>query len=261
MFLDEFVKYSSQYRNGIKSISFRSGVPKIEKISYALELKEFHGNYELFFNSKGVLTHSVHHDKPYKCTMVFGYGYGKRLIATSKLHTEDQSLLELTQYYYDKSNRIRKEVNWNFYGSFRWNDNDKAIHTYKEDSKIIVLPKSRSSDVEATFITRYDEHGKITEEKSFSEPSDLISWSRNEYNSAGELMREISLDENGMEDGVYEYLPFKDGLATGYRYKSIKESYLKEYRYTYDEKGNWNSQVVLLDGEPQYIHERAIIYQ
>lgn len=259
MFLDEFLKYSSQYRKGIKSISLRSTRPKIEKNTYALELIESHGNYELFFNSKGTLTHSVHHDKPYKCTMVFGYS-GSKLIATSKLHTKDQNLLELTQYYYDQSCRIKKEVNWNFYGYFRWNDNDKALHTYTEDSRIIVLPKSKSSDDEATFITRYDKQGRIIEEKSFIEPNDLMSWSRNEYNSAGELVRKISLDENGIEDGVYEYLPYKDGLSTGYRYKSHKESYLKEYRYTYNEKGHWISQVMMTDGEPTYFYDRAIQY-
>ncbi len=261
MFLDEFLKYSSQYRKGIKSISFRSSVPKIEKNSYALQLREFHGNYELYFNSKGVLINSVHHDNPYKCTMVYGYGYGKKLIATSKLHTENQNLLELTQYFYDKSNRIRKEVNWNFYNSFRWNDYDKALHTYTEDTRIMVLPKSKSSDEEATFITRYDQHRRIIEEKSFREPTDLISWTRSEYNSVGELVREISLNDNGEEDGVYEYLPFKDGLSTGYRFKSDNESYLKEYRYTCDENRNWVSQVVLLNGEPQYIYEREIIYE
>lgn len=261
MFLDEFVKLSSQYRKGIKSISFRSIHPKVEKNTYALELKESHGNYELFFNSKGRLTHSLHHDKPFKCTMVFGYGPGSKLIATSKLHTEDQSLLELTQYYYDRAGRIKKEINWNFYEHFRWNNSDKAIHTYTEDTRIMVLPKSKSSGEDATFISRYDKQGRIIEEKAFGEPTDIIWWYRNEYNSAGELVREISLNENGEEDGVYEYLPFKDGLTTGYRYKTNEERYLKEYKYTNDEKGNWISQVVLVNGEPQYIYEREIIYE
>jgi hypothetical protein len=261
MFLDDFEKYSSQYEGGIKRISFRSMVPKIEKKSYTLELARAHGNYELFFNDNGALTHSVHHDGPYKFTMVFGYRYGNKLIVASKLNTKDQQLLELTQYYYDKSERIQKEINWNFYEGFRWNNNDRALHTYTEDSHITFHPKSKIFKNDATFITKYDRLGKMIEEKAFREPDDIFWWDRYEYSSDGELLRQISLDENGIEDGVYDYFGCERGLTAGYRYKSDKLNYLREYQYTYNERGHWTTKVSLRDGQPQHFYEREIVYQ
>ena len=63
MFLDEFEKYNSQYEEGIKKISVRSSYPKIVIEPIDLKLEKSFGNYDLFFNSKGLLIHSVHTEK------------------------------------------------------------------------------------------------------------------------------------------------------------------------------------------------------
>ncbi len=63
MFLDEFEKYNSQYEKGIKKISIRSSYPKIINEPFELKLEKSHGNYDLFFNRKGLLLHSVHIEK------------------------------------------------------------------------------------------------------------------------------------------------------------------------------------------------------
>ena len=74
MFLDEFEKYNAQYEKGIKKISFRSSRPKIVKNENPpLKMQQSHGNYDLFFNRKGLLLHSVHTEQRHNFKLIYGY--------------------------------------------------------------------------------------------------------------------------------------------------------------------------------------------
>lgn len=258
MFLSELAEYTSQYRGGMKSISFRSASLKIDSDTCDLEVRKTHGNYELFFNKKGFLTHSVHHDEAHDYTMVYGYGDGKMPLAAQKIENETQKLLELTVYYYDKPGRISREENWHFCEGSNWHKNEEALHTYNEISRTTVYPISSPTVTDVAFTNTWHKWRKLGEVKSLGENNTFISWYRNKY-SGENLATRTSLDENGIENGRYDYF-YRYRLMISCRYQSAKLNYREEYQHTFNEREQWTTKLVLRDGEPTHVYERDIVY-
>lgn len=74
------------------------------------------------------------------------------------------------------------------------------------------------------------------------------------------MVRKISLDLNGNQDGMYEILFPNNEVSTGYKHTSDKESYLGEVSFEYNDKGHWISQLLITDGEPKYFHDWTFEY-
>lgn len=259
MFLDEFEKYNSQYEKGIKKISVRSSYPKIVKEPIDLKLEKSHGNYDLFFNSKGLLLHSVHTEKNKNFKIIYGYNRKGILIAAMSLLSEKNELISLSEFEYDEKGRIETETCRSFYYSLDCNVISECIHTYKENIHEMLMT-SDDEEEDCTFYYTCDNKKRVIEEKAIRGENELVYWNKNEYDKNDNLIKEISLGEDGEPDGVYEFLPVNNGLATGYHYKSKDTNYLREYSFTFNDKGHWVNQVMLNDGEPRYFYDRIIEY-
>ncbi len=259
MFLDEFEKYNSQYEKGIKKISLRSAYPKVERKTLHLKMEPSFDNYDLFFNRKGLLLHSVHIEKNKNYKVIYGYNHKGILLSAMSLLSEKNELISLSEFEYDEKGRIERETVRSFYYSLDPIVISECIHTYKENIHEILMT-SDDEEEDCTFYYNSDNMGRVIEEKAIRGENELVYWNKNEYDKDDNLIKEISLDEYGKPNGVYEFLPFKNGLSTGYKYKSKETNYLREYSFTFNEKGHWVNQVMLNDGEPRYFYDRTIEY-
>jgi hypothetical protein len=260
MFLDEFKKYNSQYEKGKKKISFRSSRPKIEREPIELKMKQSHGNYDLYFNRKGLLLHSVHTEKQHNFKVIYGYNRKGNLISAMNLLSEKNELISLSEFEYDEEERIETETVRSFNYSLGCDYTSEYIHTYADNKKNIYMTNDNEEEDEHTLYLTFDSKQRVIEEKVIRNEDELVWWNKKEYNNDNNLIKEISLGGNGEPDGVYEFLPVNNGMATGYHYKSKETNYLREYLYTFNEKGHWVNQVVLNDGEPKCFYDRTIEY-
>ena len=260
MFLNEFEKYNSQYEKGIKKISFRSSYPKIMKEPIDLKLEKSYGNYDLFFNSKGLLLHSVHTEKNINYKIIYGYNRKGILIAAMSLLSEKNELISLSEFEYDEKGRIETETVRSFYYSLGSVYTKEQIHTYTDNKKEIFMTSNDEEEDEHTFYLTFDSKQRVIEEKIIRNEEELVWWDKSEFDKDGNVIREISLGENGEPNGVYEFLPVKNGKTSGYKYKSKDSSYLREYSFTLNEKGHWINQVMMNDGEPIRYYSRELEY-
>ena len=113
---------------------------------------------------------------------------------------------------------------------------------------------------EHTLYLTFDIKNRQIEEKAIRNEDEIILWNKKVYDEADNLIREVSLDNNGEQDGVYEFFPPKNNVGTGYKYTSKKLNYLREYVYEYNEKRHWINEVMMNDGEPKYFYDRKIEY-
>lgn len=260
MFLDQFEKYNSQYENGIKKISFRSSYPRIAKKPIDLTIEKSHGNYDLFFNRKGLLLHSIHTEKPKNYKVIYGYNHKGILIAAMSLLSEKNELISISEFAYDDKGRIETETVRSFYYSLGYDVTEERIHTYTDNKEEILMTSDDEEEDEHTLYLTYDSKQRVIEEKAIRNEDELVYWNKNEYDKDDNLIKEISLNEHGQPDGVYEFLPFKNGLTSGYNYKSKDTNYLRECSFTLNEIGHWTNQVMMNDGEPRYFYDRTIEY-
>ena len=259
MFLDEYEKYYDHYKPGIKKISVRSTYPKIDRKKIELQMAKSHGNYDLVFNQKGVLLHSVHLEKNKNFKIFYGYNRNGKLVSAFQLMSNTNELLEISEFSYDESGRILKEM----CRSFEYNSYPPVIseynHSYNGAVKETLITLDDYDDDYIIYST-FNGQNNLVEEKAIRGEDELVYWSKYEYAADETLVREISLDSNGNQDGLYEFLYPDNEVSTGYKYTSAKESYLREVSFEYNEKGHWVSQILITDGEPKYLYDRAIEY-
>lgn len=261
MFLTDYERYVSQYAKGAKKIAHRSSYPKIEQAGKLdIKLEKSHGNYDLYFNNKGVLLWSFHYEKSVAFKNIYAYDRKGKIIRIMKLSIDANELIGIGKFYYDKQGRIKKEIMFDFLYALNCIDRRDYIHTYKGNTLVTDM-LATDAEAEGRSITIYDDNNRAIENKLIRSGDELVSWEKNEYGQDGNLIKRISLDENGKEDGVYEYFKNQNGNdCFRYTSKNGKEKFEKEYSYTYDERGAWIYQAVIGDGIPQWFYERKIEY-
>lgn len=259
MFLERFEKYSSQYEKGIKKITVCSSYPKILKEPIDLKLEKSHGNYDLYFNRQGLLLHSVHTEKNKNCKVIYGYNRRGILLSAMSLLSEKNELISLSEFEYDEKGRIERESVRSFYYSLDFNVISECVHIYKENIHEILMT-SDDDEEDCTFYYTYNNKKRVIEVKAIRGENELVHWKKYQYDKDDILIKEILIGENGQPDGVYEFLPDINGMTTGYHYRSNEINYLREYSFTFNEKGHWVNQVVLNDGDPIYFYDRIIEY-
>jgi len=135
------------------------------------------------------------------------------------------------------------------------------FHSYKDGWHIMKMMDSSDKNT-CHFYRKYDDKGRVIEDKGIREGSELINWDKTEYDQIGKILRHISLDESGNQDGIYEYYSVNNGKEEGYNFlgSAGHESYTKRFLFEFDEKGAWINKTVLLNDTPQYFYERQIKY-
>lgn len=255
MFLDAFEEYNSQYEKGIKKISFRSYRPKIVNEKLPLKMEQSFGNYDLFFSKEGVLLQSVHTEKDENCKIIYGYDNKKRIVSSIKLSSLKNKLLGISEFTYDEKGRIKTGKCRSFYYSLNSENVTERIHTYLENKEEIFMISNDEFEDEYRFYLTFDYKNRLIEDKTIRNEDELVYWYKNEYAQEGNLVKQISLNENGDPEGIYEFMPLKNGMETGYKYSSKDNKYLREYVYELNEKGAWINQVMMNDGELMYSYE------
>lgn len=259
MFLDEYEKYYDHYEPGIKKISIRSTYPKIDRRKIELRMEKSYGNYDLVFNQKGVLLHSVHIEKNKNYKIFYGYNCNGKLVSANQLMSNTNELLEISEFSYDESGRPSKEM----CRSFEYNSYPPVISEYNHSYKGAVketLITSDDYDDDYMIYSTFNVQNNLVAVKAIRGGDELIFWFKYEYANNEIIVRKISLDSNGNQDGLYEFLSPNNDVSTGYKYTSDKESYLREVSFEYNEKGHWINQILITDGDPKYFYDRSIEY-
>ena len=88
----------------------------------------------------------------------------------------------------------------------------------------------------------------------------MIYWDKKEFDTQGNLIKIISLNEKGEPDGVTKYYPSKNNLYEANKYNLYDLNYHHEYFYTLNENGHWINRVRVDDGVPRFICDRVIEY-
>jgi hypothetical protein len=259
MFLHDFENYTSQYEQGMKKVFYRSGRPKLNHQKNDLKLEKSHGNYYLVFNREGLLLHSFHSESNKNYKVIYGYNPKGIITTVMKLLSEVNELISISLFEYDENGRISKETVRSFYYMPDYEVTEEWIYTYHENKDLILIKNNEEDDLSRIFIY-YDDKKRVIEEKIIRNDDEVLCWFKNEYDEENNLIKEISLGEDGEPDGVYEYFPESNRISKGYEYKSKNTNYLREYSYTFDDKGNWINQVVIDNGVPEYFYERSIEY-
>lgn len=259
MLLIEIEIFISQYEKGAKKISLRSTRPTIIKENFHLKLEPAHGNYDLFFNKNGVLLHSVHTERNKSYKIIYGYNKEGAIHTAMQLISEKNELVEISEFIYDENGRIETELCRAFSSSFGETLKER-IHSYSENTEEIFMTSDDKDEDEHTLYLTFDKNKRKIEEKAVRNNEELVWWNKSEYNEKGELIKEISLNEKGEQDGLYEFFPNPNGIESGYRYSSRDSNYLREYAFEFNEKNIWISQVMINDGEPKYCYNRVIEY-
>jgi len=260
MFLYEFENYRSEYEKGARKISLRSSRPNRPEQSGVLQPEPFQDKDDLFFNRKGLLLHSVHKRKNKNYKMIYGYNHREILVRIMSLLSETNTLQSLSEFEYDEKGRLVKEVVRSFHFGSESDFITENIHNYEGNTETVFITTNLEDADECKIYTVYDRKQQVIEEKAILNEVELVWWLKNEYDKDGNLLKEISLDENGETEGIDEYTPFDNGLSSGYHYKSEETSYQREYFFKYNERGHWIHQVTKDDGESKYFFDRTIEY-
>ena len=169
-------------------------------------------------------------------------------------------LLSISEFTYDEQGRIELEQCRSFYHSLGYEVLNERIHTYKGNTEELLLTSDDEEEEECTCYLMYDDKHRIIEDKSIRNGNELVVWYKSQYNDNGDLVRCVFLNEKGDEESWEEHFPVLNGMETGYKSTSAKESYVREHRYEFDENNLWINHVSLLDGVPKYIYERKFRY-
>lgn len=259
MFLAEYEKYCAQYEPGVKKVSIRSTFPKVDRIKIELSMEKSHGNYDLYFNQKGVLLTSDHFETHKEYKVSYAYNRSGKVVAIIQLKANTNELLEISEFSYDDKGRISNET----IRSFEFNSYPPVIseynYSYKGNFETLLI-RLDGEDDDFLIYSTYNSTHLLLEAKAVRGYDEMLYWHIYEYDINGVMVKQISLDKNGNEDGLYEYLYDDTGMYNGCKYSSRTNNYLQEQSYQFNDKGYWISKILINDGEPKYFYDRTIEY-
>jgi len=257
MLTEDFQKLIEQYRKGMKKITHNSITFKIDKSTNEMNTQKGSGNYELYFNIEGRLVHSIHNESNYERKCTYGYNRFGELTTIINLYSSKNEVYSISNFKYDKMGRIEKEVE-DIVGIKKVELN----YTYGENFKCIFLPKTDERDDDAHFYEYYNEKKQLIEKKAYrnNDKEDLIWWIKIEYDENGNKTIEYDLNVDGSIDEITKIFLPVDGLRSGYELISDDNTYVRDIKHTFNERGDWISEVLMNDGVPLIYYERKIEY-
>jgi len=260
MFLEDYKPLCSHYQEGIKKISFRTTRPKIKVENLQLQIEHAHGNFDLFFDKEGTLIQSERFDNYKGKKTIYGYNKKKFLITALVLNSPKPEVVYLSEFTYDDKGRIEIESCKSSDG-LELNAITELIHYYTGNTEKIVETKCPEYDFENSITLIYDDQNLPIEEISINDDIKLSYWRRNTYDVNNFLIRQVMLDKCGNTTSIYEYKPAPEkGTYPAFKRISSFSDFIVEYLFTYNERGHWINQVVLLNGDPFTFHDRTIEY-
>jgi len=116
-------------------------------------------------------------------------------------------------------------------------------------------------DYGSVILITHDETQKTIETRSVESFKKRVNWYKKVFDKKDQLQRKYVFNEFGQTTSIIVYKPNNEKGATPsfIRFSEYKDL-IKDDIFQYDEKGNWISQLVTLNGEPYNYHERTIEY-
>jgi len=134
-------------------------------------------------------------------------------------------------------------------------------HTYSGNVEIVTESTDPVDDYTNVILITYDEKQRPIEKKSINSYKKRCYWIKKAYDESNNLQQEYFLDESGQTTSIIEYKPNNEkGASPSYIRTSQSKDFTKDDIFTYNEKGQWISQLVLLNGDPISYSERTIEY-
>lgn len=258
MFLNTYEEYCSHYVTGAKKITLNSSYPKITKEPISLKLEKSYGNYSLYFNKNGQLVQSIHFEKsPPYFKIIYGYDKKGNLVSAMKLVIVKNELISISNFTYDNKGRVLTEK---VHSPLGYKVNYEKFYIYSNKGKEVLITNDKGEPEGHTFLYTYDKNFRVIEVKGMLMDGEIFSWNKMKYDKTGNLIEEISLDENEVIHGTYSYFPNKNGLPMGYSFKSKDLNYQRTYSYKFNEKGHWIEKAMFNDEEPRYYYKRTLEY-
>ncbi len=255
---DEYIHYADQYVDGAQKISIRSTKPVIEKETYSLNLEHSFGNYDLYFNTEGVLLYSVHFENN-KFRTVYGYDNKGQLVTSMQVKLDTGELMELSTFDYDGDGRLILERCHENDFDLNFEDSEDRIHKYYDNTEEIVTLCQIEPDAKHVEIVTYDEASGLVTDRTIKSDDKLVIRVAHEYSDES-VIRRIYSCKSVEPYEVSEYIRGEHRLITTCKHRSDESSCIFKYVFTFDEKGEWTSRVSLEDGEPKHNVERKIDY-
>lgn len=255
---DEYIHYADQYVDGAQKISIRSTTPVIEKDTYSLNLEHSFGNYDLYFNPEGELLYSVHFENT-KFRIVYGYDNKGKLVSSMQVKLHTGELMELSTFDYDGDGRLIFERCRENDFDLGFENSEDRIHKYYDNTEEIVTLCQIEPDATHVEIVTYDEESGLVTDRTITSDDKLVIRVTHEYGDESVIRRIYSCKSEEPYE-VSEYIRGEHGFVSECRCDSEGTSYVTQYAFTFDEKGEWTSRVSLEDGEPKHSVDRKIEY-
>lgn len=185
--------------------------------------------YEI--NDQGNITNKVEYGSDGKLTEKTIYAYNEEdLILSEKCYKDDGSLYYSYTYTYIDDNKYKINTVWD--GYLKYTEEDVY---YKTNNLIDSICTVKIED------------GEEFKTKQVFEQIDELSCKSTMYNADGSKSEEIQyMDENlrlikveGINQNLKVEWAYKDDLLSYYSYQSEDWSSKAEYKYKFDNKGNW----------------------
>lgn len=262
IFFEDYERIIRDYADSAVTISYRSSYPKVSsKNEQYLEFVKSHWNYDAKYDIDGTLLEWIDLDKEIK--IICRYTKGKQLERFEIYRQNMKHPYAKTLFAYDDNGRLVHELYGEGYIEEGKDSSFERFHEYDGNIHKLILPADRNNKDEAVFTSIFNDKKQLIEAKAVRNKDGIFMWDRFEYNDLGQKIKEISLDYNGIPDGCYLNSYTDKGLDAGYKAYSLPDNkllYSKQRIYEYNFFGDWITQILIRDGEPQYIYERKIEY-
>ena len=255
MKIETFNDYMSEYISGAKSIEYIFYQVKISETTSNRILKPYTESYNLYFSLDGLLRQSIHFSKN-SFNRIYFYKQ-KKLVQVVVYKIRANELIDSIDYYYNEDGLI----------DYVEGDNIEYNYIYKSGSKSI-QEYHNFEEMEYMHHITYDDNNKEIEIKVIRNEDDieegdiidLMYWVKNEYDDLGNLIKEISFNHKGEEDGITVNSYFDNGLLKSSKTSSKEYNYEKTFEYLFNLKEHWIRKTEYHDGLSACYYERTIQY-
>jgi hypothetical protein len=246
MFSVNINHFLSLYEKNAKKIAVRTFTPIDENNN----LKKSHGNFDLYFNKKGVLLKSYHFDRN-GYVMIYTYNNKGSLDTILQFKSDANVLISTNVKTYDNNDKLIYEKET--YEAFEY----EAFYEYIDNIKITKLISSDKKNEVYYCYEPFDDFNTIIEIKELNN-DDLISWDKLEYDLDKQLTKMISLNKNGDLDAITHYFRDSNDIETGYCFESEDLSYTRKIETVFNENKHWIRKTNYNDNKILFVIERQI---
>lgn len=255
-YYENYLKFQKMHFPDIKKIRHLTYHPKVSiKGEPTFKLEQVSNSYVCHFNRYGKLIHLINLRSDFKYT--FAYDSKERLKRIIEINKYNNRLTTENNIEYSNNKNFKEYLTIYKYGITPVKETN--IHMFDGNKYIIQMNVDNQGEFHTYSKISYPEEN--TFEEFLESKNSILYWEVKQYNTKKQEIYCYNADKNGYFDPSFGYKTtyYKNGLMKSYS-KEGEQSFIKNYEYEYDEKGNWISQVLYLDEIPQYIYERQLEY-